>query len=109
MPAELPRLIATRSPDGDWNCHIEGRPKFVMRGRQPLDAMSKICSMAGFMHGGYAVAESGPDRVVYAWSWGALFAKLRKPCPDCGGSGNYVGLAVVEECRTCAGSGRVPG
>lgn len=29
-----------------------------------------------------------------------------KPCPDCGGTGKYVGLDVVETCATCGGSGR---
>lgn len=24
-------------------------------------------------------------------------------CPECGGTGRYVGLAVVEECRACGG------
>ncbi|MEK6235667.1 MAG: hypothetical protein N2C14_13240, partial [Planctomycetales bacterium] len=28
-------------------------------------------------------------------------------CPDCKGSGQYVGLSVVESCRRCAGSGKV--
>jgi DnaJ-class molecular chaperone len=30
------------------------------------------------------------------------------PCPDCGGSGRYVGLNVAEDCERCGGSGRVP-
>ena len=29
-------------------------------------------------------------------------------CPDCKGSGEYVGLSVVEECRRCLGAGMVP-
>ncbi|MDA1013603.1 MAG: hypothetical protein O3A00_04010 [Planctomycetota bacterium] len=26
-------------------------------------------------------------------------------CPDCGGSGKYVGFSVIESCRRCDGSG----
>ncbi|MFH5806427.1 hypothetical protein [Alienimonas sp. DA493] len=28
-------------------------------------------------------------------------------CPDCGGSGRYVGLRAAEACETCGGCGRV--
>jgi hypothetical protein len=31
----------------------------------------------------------------------------RPSCPDCGGSGQYVGLTVVEACRACGGTGRL--
>lgn len=27
-------------------------------------------------------------------------------CPECRGSGKYVGLQTVEDCRACGGSGR---
>jgi len=33
--------------------------------------------------------------------------KVKKECPDCKGSGKYVGLSVVEDCRLCKGSGEV--
>lgn len=28
-----------------------------------------------------------------------------EPCPDCGGSGQYVGLNAIEDCRSCGGRG----
>jgi hypothetical protein len=31
----------------------------------------------------------------------------RPTCPDCGGTGQYVGLTVVEPCRACGGTGRL--
>lgn len=30
-----------------------------------------------------------------------------EPCPECGGSGKYVGLNAVEDCRACGGRGRL--
>lgn len=36
----------------------------------------------------------------------ALFAS-QAVCPDCRGTREYRGLLAVEDCRTCAGSGRV--
>lgn len=30
-----------------------------------------------------------------------------KICPDCKGSGEYVGFSVVDDCKTCHGTGRV--
>ena len=32
--------------------------------------------------------------------------RVGKPCPDCGGSGQYTGLQKVEPCATCEGRGR---
>ncbi len=31
-----------------------------------------------------------------------------EPCPDCGGTGKYIGFRVVEPCLTCDGNGSVP-
>lgn len=31
--------------------------------------------------------------------------RRRKSCPDCGGTGKYVGLNIVESCATCEGRG----
>ena len=31
------------------------------------------------------------------------------PCPECRGSGRYVGLVQVEPCRNCNGSGLIAG
>lgn len=35
------------------------------------------------------------------------FAERSETCPDCGGSGKYVGLLTVDTCRTCGGDGRI--
>ncbi|MBW3596484.1 MAG: hypothetical protein KY475_04320 [Planctomycetes bacterium] len=34
-------------------------------------------------------------------------SESRAVCPECGGSGKYVGLTVVEACRGCGGTGRL--
>ncbi|MCA9118056.1 MAG: hypothetical protein KDA79_23450 [Planctomycetaceae bacterium] len=31
----------------------------------------------------------------------------RKVCPDCGGSGRYVGLTVIDSCSRCGGRGEL--
>jgi hypothetical protein len=31
----------------------------------------------------------------------------RSVCPECGGTGQYVGLTVIEACRGCGGTGRM--
>ena len=41
-----------------------------------------------------------PERQVFRLKRGDV-------CPDCGGSGKYVGLLAVEKCGTCGGSGTV--
>jgi hypothetical protein len=30
-----------------------------------------------------------------------------KPCTECKGTGKYIGLSSVEDCRVCSGSGKV--
>lgn len=39
----------------------------------------------------------------------AFRAALPRPCPDCHGSGQYVGLNVIETCSRCGGTGEVQG
>ena len=41
--------------------------------------------------------DGDPDRLVF---------RRKETCPDCGGSGRYVGLAAVETCGRCGGRGR---
>lgn len=39
-----------------------------------------------------------------------LKVERRKPaeeCPDCKGSGQYVGFSVIDDCQTCGGLGRI--
>lgn len=38
---------------------------------------------------------------------GGLVASTDVPCPDCDGSGKYVGLNVIESCARCGGNGRI--
>lgn len=33
--------------------------------------------------------------------------KVMKTCPDCKGSGKYVGFMVIEDCRLCKGKGQI--
>lgn len=33
---------------------------------------------------------------------------INEPCPECGGTGRYIGLTVVESCGACGGVGSWP-
>lgn len=41
--------------------------------------------------------------------WGVVdgFSSEGPECPDCGGTGQYVGLTITEACDRCTGSGRI--
>jgi len=100
-----PRLIATRSVHGHWECHAEGHPHAAATGERPSEALARFCRLFGLPEVRYTLAESDPGRVVYVLRDENPFDD---PCPDCGGSGRYVGLNTVEDCGRCGGKGRVP-
>jgi hypothetical protein len=72
----------------------------VDRGEAVEEALMQLCSAAGW-----------PTDAIAADSDRCLAHHLEfiigDPCDDCSGSGKYVGLHAVEDCRTCGGVGRV--
>ena len=44
--------------------------------------------------------QSSDDRLVFMLGNSGV-------CPECGGTGEYIGLNVTETCGACSGSGRV--
>ena len=92
------RFVAERSPHGDWVCVAEGVPCLACGGPAPDVAFRRACHAYAVDPAGYGAVERAADRVV--------FDAIRTPpagvCPDCGGTGTYVGLNAVEPCRRCA-------
>ena len=39
----------------------------------------------------------------YQKAMGAVVVPVTTPCPDCKGSGEYIGLVAIETCQTCKG------
>lgn len=101
----IPRLIAEPSVHGYWECFAESDSGMAATGEEPLHAFRRLCELFGLPPRRYTIAEQAPNRVVFIHRDARRFDD---PCPDCGGSGRYVGLNVVEDCGRCGGSGCVP-
>ena len=70
-----------------------------MGGSDAVMAVKRLCTTIGLNVKSLAVDRSvcRADHLEFV---------VGKPCIDCGGSGQYIGLNTVEVCGTCGGSGR---
>ena len=101
------RVLAFRAPDGGWRAWLDSRPDVCASEMTARAAATRIVeSTPGLDPDSLHVVErsGGSGFVVFAVSRTAT-----APCADCGGTGQYVGLTVIEQCRACGGSGRVFG
>jgi hypothetical protein len=111
--AGMPRLIAEKTIHGHWDARAEDRPETGVTGPTARVAIVRLCGVLGLKLLAYVEAEATHERVVYR----PRVSEQRdgryvdcpfvgeNPCPDCGGSGTYVGLNTVETCPTCGGAG----
>jgi hypothetical protein len=85
---------------GQWSAWIEGRSETAFGDRTYRGAVRRLAAeISGIDLTRIRRAdESHPGRIVFVCS---------EPCPECGGSGKYVGLLTVENCGRCRRSGRV--
>lgn len=90
-----------------WSAYFSDAPGAMHRGSRFSAAVSRLL-------------ESAPERQIWptmlvadndASTPGRLEFTIRRtgsaPCPDCHGTGQYVGLTLTEPCRTCGGTGTV--
>ena len=91
-------FIAERDRDGHWSCRRSDRIGITAGGDSSTTALERCCEIYLADASAFNVAESTADRVLY---------RQKILCPQCAGSGEYVGLAVVEACSECAGTGLV--
>ena len=102
------RLIAARGPtDRDWSVWLEGEPQQACGGMTSMDAVRRWLALN-------ETRFPGPFRVRLGRHESTLHRQViflnRKTtvaatCPECRGSGTYVGLNVVEDCAACGGHG----
>ena len=100
------RLIAERGPGGrDWSACLEDEPQHGCGGSTISNAVRRWLALnRDRFPGPYAMQlnkqQSTLDRRV-------VLLTATSTCPECGGSGRYVGLTLVENCKICDGSGLV--
>ena len=102
----LLRIIAEEN-HGHWSARFDD-PRFPdsYGGSDALGAIRRLVENSP--HLGFVVDDFEPDwhecsntRLVMVF-----VGEIGEPCPDCGGTGKYVGLHVIEPCQGCEGTGR---
>jgi hypothetical protein len=91
-----------------WSAWSVDRPDERSSAANAADAVWNLLQIWGIDLG---TARIMPDRENCSSEEGhfeMLVLPHKIACPDCKGSGTYVGLSVVETCHRCAGGGLVP-
>ena len=93
------RIIAERHA-GHWSAWRKDDPATALGGSDPAMAVKRLCNTLDLNFKLIAADHAGcrTDHLEFV---------VGDPCPDCGGSGRYIGLNAVEDCGTCEGVGRV--
>lgn len=114
MPADnpLPSIIVRYELAYDrWLACFSASRQIVFGGELPSIAIRKLFDAVDPLTGSYELrcdhdwSDTGdvPQPRFIRWDPPDLFFS----CPSCNGSGEYVGLLLREECRTCRGRGVV--
>lgn len=106
--------VLTRQPEGSsWIARLADSPAAEFVGRSPAEALGYLLRGNGWAMSD-VVLNMDPDRSNISAGHAEVLITLRRPglekvCPDCRGSGQYVGLSVVETCHACGGRKVVSG
>jgi hypothetical protein len=100
MTSSRIRIIAQRE-HRQWSAWFVDAPEAPYAGTSPRHAIERLLAAHPERHLTLdaLVPEAGWERGRQL----RFLAPSRRTCPDCGGSGLYVGLQAVETCRMCGG------
>lgn len=103
------RIIARHMPQGHWAAWFDGRSWMPCIGTTPLMAAQRlVAAQRGLSPHSLRMVEQSRNQAVFAISDDPVpVPQTLRSCPDCRGSGQYVGFTVIEDCRRCSGSGRI--
>lgn len=100
------RIIAERDTGGLWTAWFDELPDEIQVGRSQGEAVRRLLYRtrdrripAKDIWIDPAACRDGHLEFV------VVTEDKKNPCPDCHGSGQYIGLTVIEACQTCQGSG----
>jgi hypothetical protein len=101
------RIIVERDKGGLWAAWFSGWPEDVQIGRSQGEAVRRLLyrTRDRRIPARDIVIDSGACRDGHLEF--IVVTTEQETCPDCRGSGQYVGLSVIESCQTCKGTGLV--
>lgn len=96
----MTRIIAEQDRSGHWTAWFADDPCHAYGGDTAATAVVRLLEASGGDSMAITADYSSSDQRHMEFVLGG------DHCPDCCGSGLYVGLNAVEDCRRCCGSGR---
>jgi hypothetical protein len=104
------RIIVHFNRDsGDWNAWLAGHPQHAFGGDSSATALARFLDKCGWSDLQVVADEYASSLDGAHFEFIVRHAGPKQTCPDCGGSGKYVGLHAVETCRRCGGRKVIPG
>ncbi len=102
------RIVVERDLGGLWTAWFSETPEEIQIGRSQGEAVRRLLYRTrdrreparDIVIDSSACHDGHLEFIVYT-------ATAPSKCPDCGGSGSYVGLNVIEDCQTCSGTGAI--
>lgn len=102
------RIIARHMPQGHWAAWFDGRSWMPYIGSTPqMAAQRLVYAQRGLDVSSLRLIEQSRGQAVFSVGGAPSPPRPTRACPDCRGSGQYVGFTVIESCRTCSGLGWV--
>lgn len=95
------RIVCEQIEPNHWTAWFTNQPETAYDGASPLRAVVRLLDHTPGVDARSLVPDSSRTRD------GHLEFVLNRECPDCRGTGEYIGLCEVSPCKTCGGSGRV--
>ena len=95
------RQIVCQDDDGHWSAWFEDQPHTAFGGPESRTAVARLLEAYGLHLERCSLESQEPFLERFAYRTAAV------PCPDCGGTGRYIGLSAVEDCLRCVGHGMV--
>lgn len=95
------RIVCEQLVPDHWLAWIEGRTESASTGESAAQAIEQLVETLP------GVESESLTIIKRASRMGRYVFAVDAACPDCKGTGQYVGLVAVENCRMCEGLGRV--
>lgn len=106
LGTRLSQICGRRDPYGNWFAWYASRPNHASLGETPHEALAALLSRSNA-----SISDWNVRAMARAYSEGLnefeIDLATDTPCPECHGTGRYVGLTHVENCGMCQGSGQL--